>query len=217
MRGSYSRGRGGPEPMYFYYRCSRQWDNGSCSHNKQHRAEEVEGLVWELMRDLLAQPDDILEALEEAIEAERKALSRGNPEAEAKAWLDRIAEADRKRDGYLDLAADGILPREELLEKLSALEEMRTRAEAELSKIEGRTETVRRLERDLEAMKERYAQTPSEAFDSATPEDRHHLYGACGLQAVIHPDGLVEINTTILPDLPEEGVLCGTATRCSTP
>ena len=64
---------------------------------------------------------------------------------------------------------------------------------------------------------ERYAHTPSETFDSGTPEDRHRLYGACGLEAIIHPNGTVEISTTVLPERPEEELLCSTQALYSTP
>jgi len=36
-------------------------------------------------------------------------------------WHKKLAEADRKRDGYLDLAAEGIMNGEELREKPFAL------------------------------------------------------------------------------------------------
>jgi hypothetical protein len=44
---------------------------------------------------------------------------RGDPEREARAWLEKLAEADRRRDGYIDLAAEGILERDELRARLA--------------------------------------------------------------------------------------------------
>ena len=43
----------------------------------------------------------------------------GDPERETRAWLEKLAEADRRRDGYIDLAAEGILERDELRARLA--------------------------------------------------------------------------------------------------
>ena len=45
------------------------------------------------------------------------------PEREARAWLERLAALDCKRSGYLDLAAEGIMCRDELRSKLAELRE----------------------------------------------------------------------------------------------
>ena len=147
MRGHSSHGRGSTEPRYFYYRCGTQWDNGSCPHNKQHRAEDTEHLVWESVRGLLGDPERFRADLERMIEMER-AATRGDPDREARTWHVKLAEADRKRSGYLDLAAEGIMDRDELMEKLSALEELRKRAEGELEALRSRQERLEVLERD---------------------------------------------------------------------
>jgi hypothetical protein len=121
--------------------CWTQWDNGSCPHNKQHRAEDVERLVWGSVRELLGNPKRLRADLERMIEMER-AATRGGPDWKAKAWHDKLAEAERKRSGYLDLAADGIMRREELMEKLSTLEELRKTAEEELEVLRSRRERL---------------------------------------------------------------------------
>ena len=45
-----------------------------------------------------------------------RAASSGDPDREAKTWHAKLAETERKHDGYLDLAAEGIMGREELRE-----------------------------------------------------------------------------------------------------
>jgi site-specific DNA recombinase len=214
IRGHFSHGRGGPEPMYFYYRCGERWDSGACSHSKQHRAEDTEGRVWELIRSLMLEPQDILAGLERMIEKEREAASRGNPEAEAKAWLEELAMIEVERKGWLRHAARGKMSDAELDEELAALEEMRRTAEAELRKIEARMETVAQLERDLDAMRERYANMSAETLDSLTSEERHQLYGMLGLGATITMDGTLEVSGTFSG---EGDALCGTKVRFSTP
>jgi hypothetical protein len=103
----------------------------------------------------MLEPEDILAGLERMIEKEREAASRGNPEAEAKAWLEELAMIEAEREGWLRHAARGKMSDAELDEELAAIEEMRRKAEAELRKVEARMETVAQLERDLDAMRER--------------------------------------------------------------
>ena len=57
--------------------------------------------------------------------------THGDPEREAKAWLDKLAEVDAKRRGYLRLAARGSISDAELDEALAELEETRSTAEHE--------------------------------------------------------------------------------------
>jgi hypothetical protein len=47
--------------------------------------------------------------------------------------VEKPAEVQRRRGGYLDLAADGIMNRDELRAKLAALGEVRQTAERELA------------------------------------------------------------------------------------
>jgi len=212
MRPKSSLGRRTPEATYFYYRCGPQWDNGSCPHNKQHRAEDTERRVWALVRRLLSDPERLRADLERMIEMER-AATRADPDQEAKAWHSKLAEAERKRSGYLDLAAEGIMGRDELLEKLSALEEVRKTAEGELEALRRRQEWLGGLERDTDALLESYAQMTPEALDSLTPEERHHVYGMLGLKAMIKMDGTLEVSGTF----GDGDALCGMEMRYSTP
>jgi hypothetical protein len=60
-------------------------------------------------------PDDRAEALGE----------RGDPQREAKTWLEEPAKLERVRDGYHEQAAKGLMNLDKLKEKLIALEERR--------------------------------------------------------------------------------------------
>jgi hypothetical protein len=141
MRPQSSLGRREPEARYFYYRCGTQWDGGECAHKKSHRAADTERQVWAFVRGLFGDPERLRADLERMIELER-AAPQGDPDREARRWHKKLAKADRKRDGYLDLAADGIMGREELREKLSALEEVRKTAKRELEAIRSREERL---------------------------------------------------------------------------
>jgi DNA repair exonuclease SbcCD ATPase subunit len=110
------------------------------------------------------------------IERERGGGGRGDMAAEARTWTDKLAEVGRKRDGYLDLAADGIMGRDELRTKLVALEETRETAERELDALRRRTERLERLERDRDGLIETYASLVPEAIDALGSEERHRVY-----------------------------------------
>jgi DNA repair exonuclease SbcCD ATPase subunit len=159
----------------------------------------------------LGDPERLRADLERMIEMER-AATREDPDREARTWHVKLAAADRKRSGYLDLAAEGIMDRDELMEKLSALEKLRKRAEGELEALQSRREWLEVLKRDKDALLESYAQMTPEALDSLTPEERHRLYGMLGLQATITIDGTLEVRGTF----GEGTALCGTKTRSST-
>jgi site-specific DNA recombinase len=151
----------------FYYRCRTRNRDGAegCGHRKCHRADEVEPRVWDLISGLLKDPERLKAGLEEMIKQERAGL-RGDPDHEAKTWLEKLAEVDQERRGYLRLAAKGRLTDEELDEALAELEDARETAETELRAIRGRREVLENLERDKDALLESYASMTSEALDT---------------------------------------------------
>ena len=174
--------------------------------------QDTERRIWVFVHGLFGDPGRLRTDLERMIEMERTAM-RGDPDREAKAWHSKLAEADRKRSGYLDLAAEGIMGRDELMEKLSSLEEVRKRAEEELEALRSRRERLEGLERDKDTLLESYAEMTPGALDSLTPEERHHVYGMLGLRATIKMDGTLEVSGAF----GEGDLFCGTETRCSTP
>src|SRR5215210_5509867 len=169
--------RAGEAGRRFYYRCrSRNRDGAEgCGHRKCHRADQVEPRVWDLISGLLKDPGRLKAGLEEMIEQERAGL-RGDPDQEAKTWLEKLSEVDQERRGYLRLAAKGRLTDEELDEALAELEETRQTAENELRAISARRETIESLERDKVALLESYARMTPEALDALSPEERHQVY-----------------------------------------
>ena len=91
-------------------------------------------------------------------------------------WLERIADVDQERRGYLKLAAKGHMSEEELDEALADLEETRRTAERELEAIGGHREEIEALERDREAIKASWAAAVPGDLDRLTPEGRNTLY-----------------------------------------
>src|SRR5215213_9892823 len=138
---------------HHYYSCPshNRGGNNACSNRKNRRAVDVEGPVWELVSGLLKDPERLRAGLDEMIEAERAGM-RGEPEAEALAWLDKIAALDSKRSRYQDMAAEGHITFDELGAKLQELEGQRAAAEEELDNLQLRRARLEDLERDRETL-----------------------------------------------------------------
>jgi hypothetical protein len=192
----YSAGVG--DKVYAYYKCARliRFGKDGCCPDRvrtNHRAEEVEQRVWEFVSGLMKNPYQLRDDLERMIELKKQSV-RGDPEVEAKAWLEKLSELVEERRGYLKLAARGRITDAELDEALAELEETRTTAEAELAALQNRQEAIEALERDKEALLEYYASIAPEALDSLTPEERHQLYRMLRLEVIVRPDGDLEVS-----------------------
>jgi hypothetical protein len=191
------RGRG----RYFYYRCARggrRYEERPCSHGRNHRAEETEAILWGLISRLIQDPERLKSGLEELIEQERSAM-RGDPEREAKTWIEKLSEIDQERRGFLRLAAKGHITDDELAEELAALDETRATAERELEALQGRRRVIEELERDRDALLEYYAGMVPEALEKLTGEERRQVYRMLRLRVKVNADGSLEA-TGILRD-----------------
>jgi site-specific DNA recombinase len=184
----------------FYYRCRTRNRDGAeaCSHRKCHRADQVEPRVWDLISRLLKDPERLKAGLNEMIEQERAGL-RGDPDQEAKTWLEKLSEVDQERRGYLRLAAKGRLTDEELDEALAELEDARETAEKELRAVRARREVLEALERDKDALLESYASMTPAGLDTLSPEERHNVYKMLRIVVEAFPDGSLNV-TGILRD-----------------
>jgi hypothetical protein len=91
--------------------------------------------VWEYVRGLLLQPERLRAGLERYVEREREQMLRGDPEKEAKVWLEKIVAADRQRTKYQEMAAEELITFEELMERLGELAKTRRTAQSELESI----------------------------------------------------------------------------------
>jgi hypothetical protein len=181
--------------MHFYYRCRKRGQNGieACPQRKNPRAGEIEPQVWGLVSGLLKEPERLKVGLEEMIEAERKGM-RGDPDEEAKVWVERIAEVGQERRGYLRLAAKGHMSDDELDEALVELVDTREAAERELQALRSRQEVIEQLERDKDTLLDSYARMTPEALDTLTPEERHHVYKMLRLAVEVAPDGALDVS-----------------------
>jgi hypothetical protein len=184
--------------LYSYYKCRRVVRDGkdACPAGEfrpNHRAEKLEHRIWELVSDLMKRPEQLRADLERMIELERESR-RGDPEREAKAWLEKLAKADQERRGYLRLAAKGRMTDEDLDRELVELEEIRRIAERKLAAIKNRRERIELLERNKDEILNFYAKMAPEALDGLSPEERHRLYRMLRLKVAANPDRSLEVS-----------------------
>jgi hypothetical protein len=194
----YYRTRSGKKGVICYYRCREaNRRKETCPNNKSIRSDKAHPEIWDLVSGLLSDPERLRAGLDAMIDEQRGAL-RGDPEREAKVWFERLAALDRKRGGYLDLAAEGIMDRDELRAKLAELQEDRETAEREIAAIEGRRERLEQMERDRDTLMEHYAGTVPESLDDLSPEERHQIYKMLRLEVLAYPDKSLEVSGAIL-------------------
>jgi site-specific DNA recombinase len=193
METSAVNGRNGRK--HFYYRCWRRnrFGDDACPRPSNYPARRIEPTVWEFVSNLLKDPERLRAGLEETIEEERKGL-RGDPERETKVWLEKLAETDRKRSGFQDMAAEGLITFDELRAKLATLEETRKTAQREVEVLDKRREKIEELEHDCDALLESYASLVPEVLDALTPEERHRVYKMLRLRVILRPDAPVEVS-----------------------
>jgi site-specific DNA recombinase len=186
--------KGGRRYLYFYYRCSEYDKHGfeGCENSRFASATKLEGQVWDFVRGALLDPEELCSDLDRAIELERDGRY-GDPEAEARRWLEKLSEVDEERQGFLRLAAKGRITDDELDEELATLEETRQTAERELEALRWHKERVEQLERDRDAVLSHYAALAPEALDSLTSEERHQLYKMLRLKVWVAKSGDLEI------------------------
>jgi site-specific DNA recombinase len=181
-----------------YYRCPSRRDHGKeACEVRNRRADVIEAKVWEDVRAILADPERLRTDLDRMIEMKRQAR-RGDPRREMDVWLEKLAEADRKRTRFQHAYAEDTISLEDLKDRLAELEEVRELAQRELESLRHREEEIAGLERDRDAILDSYAGASSEALDSLTPEQRHHLYKSFRMEVLAHADGTTEI---VLGDL----------------
>jgi site-specific DNA recombinase len=189
-----ARKKSGGRYVFCYYRCREgNRKRETCSNNRCIRSDRAHDAVWGLISELLSEPERLRVGLEAMIEEERKGM-RGDPEHESKAWLQKLAEVDRKRDGYLELAAEGFLDRDELRAKLVALEETRETAERELRTLIGQSELIENLEREKDSVIENYAGLVPGALEDLSARERHQVYKMLHLRVVAYPDDKLEVS-----------------------
>jgi hypothetical protein len=128
----------------------------------------------------LLDPERLERGLDAYLEAEKEKAG-GDPEKEARVFASRIAEVDSKRAAYQDLAADGLMEREELRAKLDALSRQKAASEEGLRALEGRRNKIGELEVSREKILARYRAAAPEELEKADGNKRRAVYNTLGV------------------------------------
>jgi len=156
--------------------------------------------VWELVSGLLTDPEQLRADLDAMIEQEKKGAGhRGDPVKEAKLWSERLADIERKREGYWDLAASGDMPKDIMRARIANLEDQRKTAQRELDNLRSYDEYLEGLERDRDALLASRMDMAPGALDSLTSEERHQFYKMIRLKVVAIPGGPLEVSGAFVP------------------
>jgi site-specific DNA recombinase len=192
--------------FYYYYGCPVRRHHGkdACPVGARFPAHDPEALVWNTVSVLLKDPELLRRGLKELVEHERNA-SRGNPEAETRAWREKLAEVDRKRSVFHNLAAESLMTLDELRKELAELEDVRTMAERELATLWARTNHVKALEHDVETLIESYAEATPTALDALGPQEHHQIYRMLRLEVVACGDDTLRVDGNLLDRFCIEG------------
>ncbi|MDP9457485.1 MAG: recombinase family protein [Actinomycetota bacterium] len=176
------------DKYYHYYACSRRRKLRKMCNCRQPnvQASAVEPIVWEFVRGLLQDPERIRRGMDKMIALERE-TANGSPDREAVMWSEKLAEAERKRARYQEMAAESLITFDELRAKLADLQETSEMARRELEGIETRKERAEQLERDRDALLTFSASFVPEALESLSGEERNRIYRLLRLE--ITPQG----------------------------
>jgi site-specific DNA recombinase len=176
-----------------YYRCRKRSMYGKdvCDMNKYLRADLVEPLVWEGVSEILGEPERLRRGVQKMLERKQETSAVDHRE-EAHVWQQKLSEIGRKRANFQELAAEGLMTKEELRSKLDTLALAREAAERELRLASERAERLSALESDAEHLLEAYEKRAVEALADLSPEERREVYKQLDLTVEAHPDGRLE-------------------------
>jgi predicted RNase H-like nuclease (RuvC/YqgF family) len=112
--------------------------------------------VWKSVREFLSDPERVKAEYDRHL-ARRRTQLRGDSGEEAQEIAKRLGTLERRRSGYIDLAADGDMTREELRRKLAYVDEQREDARKALREARDRQDTIQKLRREREMMLGRFS------------------------------------------------------------
>ena len=182
---------------HHYYRCPTRQNDGkdSCPMSKNFRADEMETLIWGFVSNLLSSPECLQKGLDTMLKQERDGF-RGDPELEAKVWIEKLTDAEGKRSSFQDMAAEGLINFDELRTKLTTLQETCETARRELAALEDRRNRLKDLENDAATLLESYANMVPEVLGNLEAEERNHVYKMLRLKVSAYHSGTLEVNGT---------------------
>lgn len=168
-----------PNRTNLYYTCHRRQNANRkhCENRRYYPAEKLERAVLDTMRDLLDKREYFLERFEVHATEERRKLRSLATAGSAASWSQELDKIESRRDGFLELAADGVIDRDELRRKLSTVDAERDRLRAGLDAARTYANDATELEVHLSRTRELIKDASRDWLDSrASGEDRASMY-----------------------------------------
>ena len=124
----------------------------------------------------------------EALKRFRRTQTAGEETRRLKAVLARLQELEKRRDGLIDLAADGIMGREELRERLAPLDAQIGALKEEADGLERQEDLSRQRERNEGLVLKRLEAMSGEGLDRIKGANRRRAYDQLDLEVLAHRD-----------------------------
>ncbi len=184
----------------YYYRCVKRWQHGTCEHGKNHGANDLEAQVWNSVRALLSDPEELRADLDRMIEMKRNALRMNGARREMDTWLEKLAEADQKAARFQHAYAEAAITLDDLKARLAEVGELRETAHREPERLRHHEEEIAGLERDRDALLAHYEGMAPGVLDALTPQERRNFYALLRLEVLSRPDGSLELRGAAFPE-----------------
>ncbi len=174
---------------YAYYVCQsrRKWGPEACLTGPRLPAGSAEMEVARWAEGILDDPVKLAARMDAAITKAQGAAS--TPAITERALAEAITALDAKRERLVDLAADGLLGKDELARRLSALDGERLTLEAELARARASTGRVEELVRQKEILLVAFGTGLRRGIGWMPPQLRREVYEALGLSITVAADG----------------------------
>ena len=105
-----------------------------------------------------------------------KELVHRDPGDDVGVWLSKLAELDAQEERLLDLYLEAKLEADRYERRAAQIREARRTVQDELARVEARAARVERLERNRDALLERYSRLVPERLDALEPSERNRVY-----------------------------------------
>ena len=186
----------------YYYRCYTRYNSGldACTNSRHMRADVLEELVWGAVLDVISNCNRLRRQWQKHINRQLRQL-RGDPNKETRRLAESLQKLERRRSGYLDQEADGLMSREELRTKLAEVDRQREELRQALHETQDRQQTIKKLEFERDHNLDLVESLQGITYVTASPQDRHRIYKALRLQVEVDEEGQVRLSGIFDPDV----------------
>jgi site-specific DNA recombinase len=183
--------RKGGKYIHYYYLCSRRRHNGkeACAYARYHRAEELEHRVERVILDLIRRPEIMLEHIEREVETRRNEAA--DSAAQRAMWQEQLQKIERKRSGFQDMTAEGLITFAESRTKLDALEGEADRVRKEITSLSEPHRAIQELEAIPATIEQYIAELPEIIHSDSERKSSHlkEIYRKLNLEVLARKSG----------------------------